>query len=230
MTGELAADLRGKGGASPEHPSDPGTAPERPAGRRIPQASVAAGPRRARAVTPASWITIGRFLLVPLVLAALFSSRQNSRIVACALFLAAALSDSLDGYVARRFHQVSDLGKFLDPIADKLLISSTLLVLVFRGQAPLLAAVVIVLRELVVTVWRWRALRGGHSFSASVAAKIKTDSQVVGIALLLAFPYLPWPESARMLGVGALYLGALLAVYSALDYLPYRYAIDQHLP
>lgn len=182
------------------------------------------GNRFFKAITPASWITIGRFFLVPLVLASLFSGREDSRIIAFVFFLAAALSDSLDGYVARRFNQVSALGKFLDPLADKLLITATLLVLLFRGLAPIPAVVIIILRELVVTIWRWRALRCGASFSASLAAKLKTDCQLTGTALLLIFPYLSRPETARLLGTGALYLGALLALYSALDYLPHRRA------
>jgi CDP-diacylglycerol---glycerol-3-phosphate 3-phosphatidyltransferase len=174
------------------------------------------------AITPASWITISRFFLVPLVLLPLLTGGEDGEILAFILFLVAALSDSLDGFVARRFNQVSALGKFLDPLADKLLISSLLLVLVFRGLAPIPATGIIILRELVVVVWRWRALRQGYSFSASVAAKIKTDSQLAGIALLLIFPYLPGSGLVYTLVVVAIHLGALMAIYSALDYLPLR--------
>lgn len=180
--------------------------------------------RRFQALTPASWITISRLFLVPLVLLPLLSDQGDGKIIAFIFFLAAALSDSLDGYVARRFNQVSALGKFLDPLVDKLLICSTLLVLVVRGLAPVWPAAIIILRELVVTVWRWRALLKNMSFSASVAAKIKIDCQLAGIALLLVFPYLPRPELARILGVSAIHFGALMAIYSALGYLPHRRA------
>ena len=178
-------------------------------------------------ITLASWITISRLFLIPLVLLPLLSGDEDRKIIAFIFFLVAALSDSLDGYVARRFNQVSALGKFLDPLVDKLLISSILLVLVIRGLAPLLPSVIIILRELVVTVWRWRALLKNVSFSASISAKIKIDCQLAGIALLLIFPYLPRPELARMLGVSAIHFGALMAIYSALGYLPYcRARID----
>lgn len=178
-------------------------------------------------ITLASWITISRLFLIPLVLLPLLSGDEDRKIIAFIFFLVAALSDSLDGYVARRFNQVSALGKFLDPLVDKLLISSILLVLIIRGLAPLLPSVIIILREFVVIVWRWRALLKNMSFSASTAAKIKIDCQLAGIALLLVFPHLPWPELARILGVSAIHFGALMAIYSALGYLPYcRARID----
>lgn len=180
--------------------------------------------RHFQAITPASWITISRLLLIPLALFPLLSGHKDGKIIAFIFFLAAALSDSLDGYVARRFNHVSALGKFLDPLVDKLLISSMLLVLVGRGLAPVLPSVIIILRELVVTVWRWRALLNKMSFSASVAAKIKMDCQLAGIALLLIYSYLPRPELIRILGVSAIYFGALMAIYSALGYLPHRRA------
>jgi CDP-diacylglycerol---glycerol-3-phosphate 3-phosphatidyltransferase len=183
--------------------------------------------QRPQAITPASWITIGRLTLIPLILFHLLSGQENGDLTAFILFLIAALSDTLDGWVARRFNQVSALGKFLDPLADKMLVASTLLVLVSRGLAPVPAVVVIILRELLVTAWRWRALRRGASFSASVAAKVKTDSQLAGIALLMIFPYLPHPEPARLLGVCAIHLGALMALYSALDYLPGRRTLSK---
>ncbi len=182
---------------------------------------------RERIITPASWITIGRLALVPLILIVLLSERKDRELLAFGLFLAAALSDTLDGIVARRFNQVSALGKFLDPLADKLLIAPVLLLLLGRGQAPLGPSLVIIGREVVVTAWRWQALRQGRSFSASVTAKVKTDSQLVAISLLLAHPYLPWPEAARLLGIAALYFGALMALISALDYRPRSTALDK---
>lgn len=173
-------------------------------------------------ITLATWITLIRFLFIPLVLTALIVEHPEGNRIAFFLFLLAMLSDSIDGFVARRFNQVSDLGKFLDPLADKLLVLPTLMVLSLRGLAPLLPSLIILARELTVIVWRWRALRQGRSFSASVAAKIKTDCLTAGVALLLIFPYSPWPVSARALGEAALYCGALMAVYSALDYIPLR--------
>jgi len=180
-----------------------------------------AGKKGIAVITPASWITIARFFLAVPVLLALLSDSPDRNLRAFFLFLLAIASDWVDGYVARRFDQVSDLGKFLDPLADKILVSSLLVVLCLQGLASLPAVVLIIGREWVVTVLRWQALRRGRSFSASSTAKWKTDCQWIGIGLLLLSPHLPQPALVRLLANAALYLAVLLAFTSALAYSKY---------
>lgn len=165
--------------------------------------------------------------MVPMVLLPLLLDVENGELITFTLFIVAVFTDSIDGYVARRFNQVSDLGKFLDPLADKLLVLSILFILVTRELAPVTAAMIIIAREVVVISWRWRALRQGKSFSASVAAKIKTDCQWIGIALLLLFPHLPEPDFFQGLGDFFLYLAAAMAIYSSLEYLPSRRSLER---
>lgn len=183
--------------------------------------------QRFSSITPATWITISRFLLTPFVLLPLLFNRRGGGLITLVLLTLAVLTDAVDGYVARRFNQVSDLGKFLDPLADKLLALSSLLVLSFRGRAPLAAVLIIVFRELLISAWRWRALQQGMSFSASTSAKIKTDCQWLGIALLLISPHVSGSDIVQGLGELALNIGACLALYSIMDYLPIRRAMKR---
>lgn len=180
-----------------------------------------------KGITPATWITISRFVLTPFVLLPLLMGSKNGELITLVLLILAALTDAIDGYVARHFNQVSDLGKFLDPLADKLLALSVILVLVVQGIAPLIAFLILLGREVIVAVWRWLALREGISFSASVAAKIKTDCQWVGISLLLIHNHLPWPDLVSGFGEFILYMAACMALYSILDYLPIRRALGR---
>jgi CDP-diacylglycerol--glycerol-3-phosphate 3-phosphatidyltransferase len=179
------------------------------------------------AITPATWITISRFFLTPFVLLPLLTGQEDGELITLVLLILAALTDAVDGFVARRFNQVSDLGKFLDPLADKVLALSVILLLVFQKIAPLLAFLILLVREIIIAAWRWWALRKGLSFSASVAAKIKTDCQWVGISLLLIHRYLPWPDLILGAGEFILYLAACMALYSVIDYLPVRRALDR---
>jgi len=85
-------------------------------------------------MTTANLITIIRIVMVPFFLVILLTEMQNKEIIAFAIFVVAAVTDSLDGYIARKFNQVSDLGKFLDPLADKLLVSAALIALVYLQE------------------------------------------------------------------------------------------------
>jgi len=173
-------------------------------------------------ITPATWITISRFIFIPFVLVPLIGKGPHGNIQAFVWFIFAMISDSLDGYIARKYNQVSDLGKFLDPLADKLLILPILFVLCAKGMTPLLPSLIILVREVIVVVLRWRALFAGRSFSASLASKIKTDCLTIGIGLLLVNSYLPLSDIFRTIGEISIICGAVIAVYSALGYLPHR--------
>jgi CDP-diacylglycerol--glycerol-3-phosphate 3-phosphatidyltransferase len=136
-------------------------------------------------------LTILRIFIVPFLVVVLLTPVTENwlgaprHIVGVSLFLAAALTDFLDGYFARSRNQVSRLGKLLDPIADKILISSALISLVENQLAPAWAAVIIIGREFAVTGLRSIAASEGLVIAASSAGKIKMGAQVVAVALLI---------------------------------------------
>ena len=123
----------------------------------------------------------------PFVYAALRPG-EAAALVAFLLFVAASVSDQIDGYIARKRDLVTRFGQFLDPLADKLLVGAALVVLVLDRSFPLWAAIVIAVRELAVQILRTEIVRGGGNLPASPAAKLKTVSQIV----LVSWWLLPW--------------------------------------
>lgn len=138
-----------------------------------------------------NWLTLSRIFIVPLLVVVLLTPFSENwlgtprYVVGIAIFLAAALTDFLDGRIARSRSQVSKLGKLLDPIADKLLISAALISLVENHLAPAWAVVIIVGREFAVTGLRSIAAADGMVISASGMGKFKMVAQVVTVALLI---------------------------------------------
>lgn len=136
-------------------------------------------------------LTFARIIVVPLIVTVLLTTVMetwfgvSSYAIAIGLFLVAALTDMLDGHLARKRDQVSTLGKFLDPIADKLLISASLIVLVEKNLAPSWAVVVIISREFIVTGLRSVAASEGLVIQARNIGKIKMWAQSVAIVALL---------------------------------------------
>lgn len=163
-----------------------------------------------------TWITMSRLLGAPAVLYLLLEPDSRNRAVATAVFLVAAGTDWLDGYLARRLNQVTELGKFLDPLVDKLLVLAPLLGLVQLGQVPAWGVFLILARELVVAGWRVNpALQGRGVPGASVWGKAKTVVQIVAIAMLLAPLGPPWERPSQLL----FWLAVLLTWISGLLYL-----------
>lgn len=138
-----------------------------------------------------NYITLGRIIVVPVLVVALLTPIGetwfgiNGYALAIGLFLVAAFTDILDGHLARRRNQVSNLGKLLDPIADKLLISAALIVLVEKHLAPSWAVVVIVGREFIITGLRSVAAAEGIIIQAQSMGKLKMWAQCVAIVALL---------------------------------------------
>jgi len=169
-------------------------------------------------------LTLLRIFFVPLLLTVLL--RRDVSIetpwfvlekewVALPIFLAAAFTDLLDGYLARKRGQVSTLGTLLDPIADKLLISAALISLVELGLAPAWMVVVIVGREFAVSGLRSIAAAEGYAIGASEMGKTKMVMQVVAVSLLLAGGPLPWVLPVGQIATG---LVMVFALVSAVDY------------
>jgi CDP-diacylglycerol--glycerol-3-phosphate 3-phosphatidyltransferase len=138
-----------------------------------------------------NYLTLARSLVVPLLVVVLLTSLSDKWFgisgyaVAIVLFLLASFTDILDGHLARRRNQVSNLGKFLDPIADKLLVSAALIVLVEKHLAPAWAVVVIVGREFIITGLRSIAATEGIVIQAQTSGKIKMWAQCVAVVALL---------------------------------------------
>ena len=167
-------------------------------------------------------ITIGRIFLVPLLVVVLLTKFEGhlilgvrKELVGAAIFGLASLTDWLDGYLARRRKQVTTLGQFMDPLADKLLITAALVSLVQMDLAQSWMVVVILGREIYVTVLRSLAQSRGISIPASPLGKFKMVSQVTAILLLILGDHIP--EFAA-LGRIVLWIAMITAVWSAVDY------------
>ena len=135
----------------------------------------------------ANAITIARILLIPVFLVLLLSGipQPYNDIGAAAVFILAAATDKLDGYVARRSKSVTTLGQFLDPLADKLLIAAALIALVSMSRVPAWVATVIIVREIAVSVLRIVGVSQGVSIPADRYGKLKTVLQIVYVVYVL---------------------------------------------
>jgi CDP-diacylglycerol--glycerol-3-phosphate 3-phosphatidyltransferase len=159
-----------------------------------------------------NFITLLRILAVPVVVVALLGETTHSDALAAVVFALAALSDGLDGYIARTRDSITDFGKLMDPLADKLLIVAALVTLVSLGRLPAWMAMVIIAREFAVTVLRTIAAEGGVVIAASWMGKVKTVLQIGAVFGLILFDPAPF-------AVWVLVYAALLAtVVSGVDY------------
>lgn len=168
-------------------------------------------------------ITLVRIGFIPPVLLSIDNYSPEWSALACILFLIAAVSDALDGYLARRLGMVTVVGKFLDPLADKLIVLATLVVLAATGRAPAWLVVVLLTRELAVTGLRAIASQQGLVIAAGRGGKIKTALQLVGIAFLLIhfkYPILffDYELDFHEVGIYLLYLSLVMSVLSAFEY------------
>lgn len=136
-------------------------------------------------MTTASKLTLLRVVMIPFFMAALL---LGWRWAALAIFILASLTDFADGYVARNFNQVSDFGKFLDPLADKLLVISAMLIFVEWNRMPSWAVMVVLAREFAVSGLRMVAASKGQVMAAGWSGKVKTAATMVGLCAMIAIP------------------------------------------
>lgn len=162
-------------------------------------------------------ITLLRMLLVPFLLAFLIAPSRVNALMAALIFGAAALTDWLDGHLARSTQQVTTLGKLLDPIADKILLAAGLIPLVGLGRVPAWMAAIMLIREFAVAGLREIAAAEQVIIPASPMAKAKTVLQITAI-LLLILDYPLWPITFSMLGMGLLTLSLALSLISGVEY------------
>ncbi|MEJ5227342.1 CDP-diacylglycerol--glycerol-3-phosphate 3-phosphatidyltransferase [Thermodesulfovibrio sp.] len=158
-------------------------------------------------------LTLIRILIIPLFLIKAPSNPQFGAF----LFFIASVTDFLDGYLARRFKQITKIGIILDPIADKLLVITAVVVLVDLVRVPAWIATVIILREFMITTLRFYALSKGVVIPAEKAGKAKTVMQMTSILLLLIADEILGVDLYDV-GIVLLYVSTFLAIYSAIGY------------
>ncbi len=159
-----------------------------------------------------TWITFSRLLGIPILLYLLMNPSEQTRWISLVIFLIAAGTDWLDGYLARRLNQVTDLGKFLDPLVDKLLVLAPLLVLIELGEVPAWGVFLILARELAIAGWRVNQVKIS---GANIWGKLKTVSQIGAIALLIA----PLPAAWALPSLIAFWIAVALTLISGGIYL-----------
>jgi cardiolipin synthase len=167
-------------------------------------------------------LTLSRILAIPVVVATFYVSGDYARWFGCALFAAAGFTDWLDGHMARRWEQQSELGRFLDPIADKLLVSAILLMLTATGRLSdeaVLPALVILCREILVSGLREYLAGLSVSVPVSRLAKWKTTIQMIAIGFLIVGDAGPHQIPVVWIGEMLLWLAAILTIVTGYDYL-----------
>jgi len=161
-------------------------------------------------------LTISRLAAIPLLMVVLIVRFDGHDQIAAVLFVVFSFTDTLDGQIARRRGTVSDLGKFLDPLADKLFVLSVLIVLVQEGLVAAWVVVVIFSRELLITILRSVAATQGRIIAAAPMAKTKTATQMAAVVLLILQRPYPWLVPLAVLAVG---ITIIFTVGSGIDYL-----------
>lgn len=163
-------------------------------------------------------LTVFRVLAVPFIVALLYFPGPTTCALATLLFLVAILTDLADGFLARKFNQVTNFGKFLDPLADKILIASVLVMLVELNWVSAWVSIIVIVRELLVTGLRAIAADKGHVIAADRFGKMKTIMQSVALVpLIYHYPF--FDIDVARLGSGLLFVAVLLTVYSGWNYL-----------
>ena len=171
-------------------------------------------------------VTLLRILLIPLIVGIFYFpdewlSFENRNIAATGVFIFAAITDWLDGYLARKLDQMSAFGAFFDPVADKLVVVGALIVLLYLNRVDMVVALIIIGREIAISALReWMATVGqAKSVAVAFIGKLKTVLQMVAIPLLLFDDELFGVVDCHALGTVLIYVAALLTVMSMLYYL-----------
>lgn len=167
-------------------------------------------------------LTLSRIAVIPLVVGLFYVPEAWAAYSACSLFAAACITDYFDGYLARAWEQESVIGKFLDPIADKLLVAATLIMLVGFGRLTglsILAAVVILLREVLVSGLREYLAGLNVGVPVTRLAKWKTTIQMVALGFLIVGDYGPREIPVTIIGITGLWAAAILTFVTGWDYM-----------
>ena len=163
-------------------------------------------------------LTLLRICLIPVFVILMLSQVSNFFLISCIIFIIASITDFLDGKIARKYNLVTDFGKFMDPLADKLLVLSALICMIEYDLVAGWMVIIIVARELTVSILRAIAADNGKVIAASGGGKIKTTSQMIAIVLLLIGANY---SNSQIVFVGtiAMYIATIFTLYSGIDYL-----------
>lgn len=171
-------------------------------------------------MNPANMLTTLRVIMIPAFLIVLYTDYEYAKYIALAIFAVASVTDFLDGYIARKFSLVTDFGKFMDPLADKVLVMSALVMFVSWAQFPAWVLAVVLAREFAVSGLRMIAASEGKVIAAAWSGKVKTASTMVCIILML----LPIPE---LVNTVCWVVILTTTVYSGIEYfMKNRHVID----
>ena len=176
-------------------------------------------------MTTANKLTLARVALIPVFLVILYLDFPYARCAAFGVFVVACLTDFVDGYIARHYNQVTNFGKFMDPLADKLLVCSALICFTGMGELPAWITIVIIAREFIISGFRLIASDNGRVIAASYWGKFKTTFQMVMICLMIANI-----EALSVLTTIVMWVALVLTVVSLVDYLMKNKDVlkDQH--
>ena len=160
----------------------------------------------------ANKLTMLRVIMIPAFMLVLYLGFHGANYVALVIFAVASATDYLDGYIARHHNQVTDFGKFMDPLADKCLVTAAMLWFVEVGLMPAWALLIVIVREFAISGLRMNAATTGRVIAAGWSGKVKTFSTMICIMLML----LPIPEILNTLCVAVI---VLTTIYSGVEYL-----------
>ena len=163
-------------------------------------------------------LTLLRICLIPVFVILMLSQINNFFLIACIVFMVASITDFLDGKIARKYNLVTDFGKFTDPLADKLLVLSALICMIDYDLVAGWMVIIIVARELTVSILRAIAADNGKVIAASGGGKIKTTSQMIAIIFLLIGANFS-NDIILLIGTVAMYIATIFTLYSGIDYL-----------
>lgn len=167
-------------------------------------------------MTTASKITLVRVAFIPVFMVLMYLGERGTNIpmmlLSLAVFIIASLTDYIDGHIARKYNQVSDFGKFLDPLADKLLTIAAMTVFCEWGSFPAWALMIVLTREFAVTGLRLVAVGKGKVIAAGWSGKVKTASTMIGLCFMMAFP------TVSLIGWIVVAVIVVTTVYSGLEY------------
>jgi len=188
-------------------------------------------------LTAPNIVSLIRLLMAPFLFVFMYLEKYVNQddntivfgLLAAGVFLFAALSDILDGYLARKTGQITDMGKFLDPLADKVMVTTALIMLVGMGRCPAWIALIIILREIIITGLRGMAQTRGQVIAASGLGKMKTVMQSIALVGLLVHHKINigqlwgsdwkyWNINFHALGLIFLYIAVFYTLYSGYDY------------
>lgn len=166
----------------------------------------------------ANQLTILRVLMIPFFMYFLLLGTSTGKVIALVLFVVASLTDFLDGYLARKYNLITNFGKFMDPLADKLLVTAALICFLELGELNSWVVMIILAREFIVSIFRAVAAAEGIVIAADWWGKVKTNVQMFAIILMLMNNY-PFEQFGIPMDQALIYLATVLTVISGCNYI-----------